>query len=95
MSEGIENPAFVDKNERNSDGTTINPIVQNKDGVTVLSMSEDGSTIKAVSYSFISVEDNAKKTSEPNGIALEQFPNGSSNCGKISSRNILQMIQKF
>ena len=84
MSYGIENPAFTDKKERNSDGITINPTARNKDNVTVLSMSEDGSTLKAVSYSFISAENNEKKTSEPNGIALEQLPNGSSTCGKIS-----------
>ena len=91
MSNGRDNAAFADENGKVTDGTTVNPIVRNKDDITVLSMSEDGSTLKAVSYSFGSVENNDKKTRKPNGIALEQITDGSSTTGeKHRIKNILK-----
>ena len=82
MSNGRDNAAFSDENEKVTDGTTFNPIIRNKDDITVLSMSADGSTLKAVCYSFGSVEANEKKTSEPNGIAMGQIADGSSTTGE-------------
>ena len=82
MFNGRDNAAFSDEKEKPTDGTTVDPIIRNKDDITVLSMSEDGSTLKAVSYSFGSVETNQNKNSEPNGIALQQVADGSSTTGE-------------
>ena len=82
MFNGKDNAAFADENGKVTDGTTVNPIIRNKDDITVLSMSEDGSTLKAVSYSFGSAETNDKKTREPNGMVLQQITDGSSTTGK-------------
>ena len=85
MFNGRDNAAFADENGKVTDGTTVNPIIRNKDDITVLSMSEDGSTVKAVSYSFGSVETSDQKTSGPNvdcHLALQQITDGSSPTGE-------------
>ena len=82
MSSGAINKAFSNDNDHDNTRKINGTVAVVQDGTTVLSLSQDGSTLKSVSYAS-SIENNGNTITDLHGSSLEGVTNGKCTSSKI------------